>query len=190
LTPLSTEQYRYIVLPQFVVAPDGAVVASRNDIQAYERLKTDIEVTRTKRCAHRSQVPSPQRTFGLTLLRQTLRSTPTRPLNELGGLLAQPVHRENDGRRIMNVPAVVRDWVLIPVCIDLVDEPVSFVSLNLPVFQDARRRIAPAPRSALLTRLCMPAGRRSRQSSLIGRRDWARLAQGHRRPLRPSPALR
>ena len=84
----------------------------------------------------------------------------------------------------MNVPAVERDRVVIPVCIDLLEEPATFVGLNLPVFQDARRRIAPAQRSALL----MPAGRRSRQPSLIGERGRARLVRGHRRPLRPSPA--
>jgi len=39
---------QYIVLPQFVVAPDGAVVASCNGIQTYKRLKADIEVTLMK----------------------------------------------------------------------------------------------------------------------------------------------
>jgi len=43
------QKYRYIVLPKFVVAPDGAVIASRNDIQSYERLKADVKVTRAKR---------------------------------------------------------------------------------------------------------------------------------------------
>jgi len=44
------EQYRYIGRPQFVVvAPDGTVVASRNGIQAYERLKADIEAALAKR---------------------------------------------------------------------------------------------------------------------------------------------
>jgi hypothetical protein len=44
------EQYRYIGRPQFVVvAPDGTVIASRNGIQAYERLKADIEAALAKR---------------------------------------------------------------------------------------------------------------------------------------------
>jgi thiol-disulfide isomerase/thioredoxin len=44
------EKYRYIGRPQFVVvAPDGTVVASRNGIQAYERLKADIEAALAKR---------------------------------------------------------------------------------------------------------------------------------------------
>ncbi len=44
------EKYRYVGRPQFVVvAPDGTVVASRNGIQAYERLKEDIEAALAKR---------------------------------------------------------------------------------------------------------------------------------------------
>jgi thiol-disulfide isomerase/thioredoxin len=44
------EKYRYVGRPQFVVvAPDGTIIASRNGIQPYERLKEDIEAALAKR---------------------------------------------------------------------------------------------------------------------------------------------
>jgi thiol-disulfide isomerase/thioredoxin len=37
-------KYRFVGQPQFVVvAPNGEVIASRNGIQTYDRLKADIE---------------------------------------------------------------------------------------------------------------------------------------------------
>jgi hypothetical protein len=42
-------KYRFVGRPQFVVvARDGSIVASRNGIQAYERLKADIEAALAK----------------------------------------------------------------------------------------------------------------------------------------------
>jgi thiol-disulfide isomerase/thioredoxin len=43
------DKYRYVGRPQFVVvARDGTVIASRNGIQSYERLKADIEAALAK----------------------------------------------------------------------------------------------------------------------------------------------
>jgi thioredoxin-like negative regulator of GroEL len=42
-------KYRFVGRPQFVVvARDGSIVASRNGIQSYERLKADIEAALAK----------------------------------------------------------------------------------------------------------------------------------------------
>jgi thioredoxin-like negative regulator of GroEL len=43
------DKYRFVGRPQFVVVlPDGTIVASRNGIQPYERLKADIETALAK----------------------------------------------------------------------------------------------------------------------------------------------
>jgi len=43
------DKYRYVGRPQFVVvARDDTVIASRNGIQSYERLKADIEAALAK----------------------------------------------------------------------------------------------------------------------------------------------
>ncbi|MFC1463710.1 MAG: thioredoxin family protein [Candidatus Brachytrichaceae bacterium NZ_4S206] len=43
-------KYKFVGQPQFViVAPNGEVVASRNGMQTYDRLKADIEAALAKR---------------------------------------------------------------------------------------------------------------------------------------------